>query len=614
MLSDYPNLVNEWDYEKNNNLNIDDFSHGSNKKVGWKCTKGHFWDATIKSRARLNRGCSQCAGKMIVSLDKSHPELKKLWDYDKNDDIKNYTAGMHKKVAWRCKRSHSWEAKIFYMVRRKEKGYCLDCRMIDNDRFLSKEEYPDLFSEWDFEKNVEDFTNITKGSNKKLWWRCPKNHSYPSDIPSRIRGRGCSICAGRKQTTLSEDFPNLVKEWNDIEDINNFTSGSMYPAQWKCSKNHIYQEVIRQRVKHKGCPICEDRVFTPFYHLNEALLKEWDYEKNTKLDPKTLSKYSHKESWWKCDKNHSWKAPVYSYYRGARCYKCWADKKSSKGEEEVSNYILTLMDKDATRHNKNIITPHELDIYIPEKKIAIEFNGLYWHSEAVGKDKNYHFNKWKKCQEQGIQLITIWEDDWRDNREVVESMLKYKLGLSNEKKVYARKTFVKEVSSIEAEAFLNQHHIQGFKNITKNYGLFSRDGDELVAVMSFSVSKNVASLDRYATSCSVVGGFTKLLKYAVVEMKKDNSEVDSVITFADNEISDGGLYTNNGFVADSYIKPDYKYIYKNRRYHKFLFRKKRFKNDPELLFDENMTERELADLNNIHRVWDCGKTKYVKKI
>ena len=101
----------------------------------------------------------------------------------------------------------------------------------------------------------------------------------------------------------------------------------------------------------------------------------------------------------------------------------------------------------------------------------------------------------------------------------------------------------------------------------------------------------------------------KMLKY-IKEKVKEESFVE-IVTFADHCVSNGNIYEKLGFIKDKDIEPDYFYFYKRKRRHKFGFRKKRFKNDPELLYKDNMTEKELADLNGIIRVYDCGKTRYV---
>ena len=143
------------------------------------------------------------------------------------------------------------------------------------------------------------------------------------------------------------------------------------------------------------------------------------------------------------------------------------------------------------------------------------------------------------------------------------------------------------------------------------------DTDEIVAMSVWRKQKDILYLDRYSTSCHVVGGLGKMLKYVNDKIVNYNNEVDDnkkivkIVTFADHSVSDGKIYENIGFRKDKYLEPDYSYYYNGERKHKFGFRKKRFKNDPNLLYKDNMTEKELAYLNGLVRVYDCGKTRYV---
>ena len=263
---------------------------------------------------------------------------------------------------------------------------------------------------------------------------------------------------------------------------------------------------------------------------------------------------------------------------------------------------------------KGVIGRFELDMYVPSRQLAIEYNGVHWHSDANPKmTRTYHYDKWLACRDKGIQLIQIWEDEWNRNPEQVKRMLAHKLGASDERKVFVRKTTVVEIPKKEAEEFLNENHIQGFVSESYYLALWDNEKSEVVALL---VLKNEAgtggktlNIIRYATSANVVGGFTKLLKHATKAYRPD-----FYITFSDHCVSDGGLYENNGFVADKELPPDYMYVVGNVRKHKFGYRINKFKADPNLLWEEGLTERELADLNGLKRIWDAGKTRWVLKV
>ena len=253
------------------------------------------------------------------------------------------------------------------------------------------------------------------------------------------------------------------------------------------------------------------------------------------------------------------------------CNKCRTSG-TSKKEKALADFVEHELGFSIERNYRKIdgLSPKEVDIFIPSRNIAIEFNGLYWHS-ALYLDKNYHYDKWKKCADAGVRLLTVWEDEWENKQDIVKSHIKHVLGLNNDEKVYARNTVGEP--------------------ITKGTG----DNYQLV---------------RFATSKTVVGGFSKLINYF-----EKNYEYELLITFADLGFSDGALYEKNGFVLDKVMAPDYSYIVQNtvQRFHKFGFRRERFEKDPLLIFDESLSERQLAEVNGLERIYDCGKLRYVKK-
>lgn len=274
---------------------------------------------------------------------------------------------------------------------------------------------------------------------------------------------------------------------------------------------------------------------------------------------------------------------------------------TSTGEQLIYNNIKSYFKDSVIKNSKSDVDGYELDIYIPSKKLAIEFNGLKWHSERY-KDTNYHYDKWKACNDVGIQLIQIWEDDFNRDSIKILKFVKYKLGFNTER-VFARKCKIISIPNKKANEFHNTNHIQGECSITFSYGLV--ENGLIVSVCSFKSIKGDLDLVRYSTSINVVGGFTKLLKHVI-----KNHEFNKIITFADLCISNGNLYDLSGFKVDKVLKPDYKYIVDGIRKHKFGYRKLRFKNSKTLKYDSNMTERELAKLNNLLRIYDAGKIRY----
>ncbi|MCQ9342102.1 hypothetical protein NQ028_13345, partial [Corynebacterium phoceense] len=164
-------------------------------------------------------------------------------------------------------------------------------------------------------------------------------------------------------------------------------------------------------------------------------------------------------------------------------------------------------------------------------------------------------------------------------------------------------------SASDVKQFCNKNHIQGFARGSLYLTLRSNENDELVAISTWRKVKDNLYLDRYCTSVSVPGGMGKLLKAAI--MWAQGHSINRIVTFSNHEVSNGELYERLGFDNDGELSPDYSYIYDGMRRHKFGFRKIRFRNDPLLKFEEGLTENDLAAMNGIPRVWDCGKTRWI---
>lgn len=288
--------------------------------------------------------------------------------------------------------------------------------------------------------------------------------------------------------------------------------------------------------------------------------------------------------------------------------------KNSKSELEILNF---LKEKGLEcRSDRHILNGREIDIFIPEKNIGIEYNGNKWHTEWFAKkDKNYHLFKMEECREKGVGLITIFEDEYELHKEIVLNKLAHILKIGNEHmpKLYGRKCEIKEIYSYIAEDFLNVNHIQGFVKSTLFLGAFYNE--KLVGVMSFTKqTDNNWELTRFATdikyNCCGVGG--KLFNYFI-----KNYDFNEIKSFADRRWTldeNNNVYTKLGFVFHSFTKPNYTYYNANvnryKRFHKFNFRKdKLVKKYPHL--NPRMTETEMVKELGYDRIWDCGLIKYV---
>lgn len=550
-------FLSEWDFEKNSiyypNLDIRNVKPRSNRKFWWLCCLGHSYETSTRNKST---DCLVCTNRRLLTgfndFATKNPQLLNAWlKYPENPDpttiiFNNSTI----KVKMYCEEGHSYIITPHELSRGSKCPYCYGTKILQGFNDLATK-CPDSVIWWDYSKNSKGPKEVKYGSQQKMWWICEKGHSYEAAIHKFYIGQRCPTCIGKK-----------------IDNNNNLA------------------------IKY------------PF------IAEEWNYSKNT-ITPNDITPGHDAKVWWVCKKcNNEWQAYVYNRTNKNRpqmCPKCAKGQTSSRAEKELFTFLqdntsLDLIPHSRIKNSNN--NEYELDILIPEKNIAIEYNGVYYHSEKFV-DKNYHYSKFLTCKNNNIQLIQIWEDDWNNKQDIIKKMLLHKLEYNHDK-IYARKTSVQKITLLEANVFLQRNHIQGGTNSSLNFGLFYQNNIVAVLAIRQEDNKKTGNIVRYATNVNVVGGFTKILSYI-----KKNYNFDKFITFSDNNISNGGLYEKNGFIVDRMLPPDYSYLVNNKREHKFKYRKNKFKNDPKLIYDASMTERELAQLNNLERVYDSGKIKWV---
>jgi len=260
----YPELVQEWHPSKNK-LTPYDVTPGSGRKIWWKCNLGHEWEAQVADRTR-GVGCPYCAGKHPTkenNLAVKHPELVKEWHPTKNRELKPFevTPRSHKKVWWKCSKGHEWDATVANRTEGKGCPYCSGRRVGEDNNLAVK--YPDLAKEWNPTRN-ENLTpyDVTPGSNRKVWWRCIQGHEWEAKVNDRKNRKGCPYCSGKRASreyNLAVRYPELVKDWHPLKNEltpYDVTPGSGRKIWWKCNLGHEWDEVIRYRVRGRGCPHC----------------------------------------------------------------------------------------------------------------------------------------------------------------------------------------------------------------------------------------------------------------------------------------------------------------------------------------------------------------------
>ena len=350
-----PELLSEWDYKKNT-ISPDEITAGAEKMIWWICSKGHSYQSFAYNRKK-GVGCPYCDGKKVLvgynDLASTNPDISKEWDYKKNGNLKptDITAGSHKKVHWKCQYGHEWIASVKERNMGQNCPYCSNKRVLvgfnDLYTFCINNNKEDIIKEFDTDKNKFTMKEVTVGSDRDTWWKCPNGHSYKSSPSRRVmRGSGCGICSHNV----------LVKGVNDL--------ATTHPE----------------------------------------IAKEWDYEKNKEKPEEVMAGSNIKKYWFICPKGHSYKTTILGRKRGTDCPQCNIERHTSFPERAIFYYMKQYIDEVKDSYHNPIIGRKEIDIYLPKYNFGIEYDGQAWH-----KDYNRDIEKDEVCFKNGIELLRVRE-------------------------------------------------------------------------------------------------------------------------------------------------------------------------------------------------------------
>lgn len=235
----YPELLKEWDYEKNKMISPDEVKTGSEYNVWWKCNKcKNSWQMKVKDRTLKHFGCPYCSGHRVLKgvndLQTVCPEVAKEWNYDKNGELlpTQVTKSSNEKVWWKCSKGHEWIANIYNRVRNKSAcPYCSGRMAITGLNDLATV-CPNLSKEWNYKKNIKVLpTEILAGSGIKVWWKCSKcGYEWEARIVDRRDGQGCPKCSIQKVANLKRKSVNqysldnkFIRRYESISEAQNIT-------------------------------------------------------------------------------------------------------------------------------------------------------------------------------------------------------------------------------------------------------------------------------------------------------------------------------------------------------------------------------------------------------
>ena len=426
LLKNNKTLMEQWDYDKNKDLNLEKITLGSTKVAWWKCEKGHSYDAPIKSKTIGNLKCPICSNRRILKgyndLATTNPEIVKEWDYNKNTISPNeITAGAKKMIWWICPKGHSYQSLVYNRKKGVGCPYCDGKKVLVGYNDLATTN-PKIAKEWDYNKNGNlKPTDVTAGSHKKVQWKCQYGHEWIASVIERNLGQNCPYCSNKRVLVGYNDLYTYCIN-NKLEDvINEFdshknkftmkdvTAGSDRDTWWKCSNGHSYKSSPSRRVmRGAGCGICSHNILVKGINdlatTNPEIAKEWDYEKNEEKPDEVMAGSNIKKYWFICPKGHSYKTTVLGRKRGTDCPQCNIENHTSFPERAIFYYMKKYIGEVKDSYHNTTIGRKEIDIYLPKYNFGIEYDGQAWH-----KDYNRDIEKDKVCFENGIELLRVRE-------------------------------------------------------------------------------------------------------------------------------------------------------------------------------------------------------------
>ena len=386
----FPSLETEWDYGKNI-LDPLILHPGTPKKAHWICSNGHTYEKSIRSRTVDGITCSECN-----SFGFNFPDKAKTW-HPKNDKTPNQVSqASGRKVLWFCQHGHEWLAQV---ASRRKTGcpYCAGQKVSETNNFLAK--FPEKALYWDFSKNAQAPEEVASQTNKRFWFKCVNGHSFDSKLSNIANGKWCPFCSNQKVgygNSLADTNQTLAAEWHPKKNkitAKEITAGSNKKAWWICEKGHEWEANIASRNSGNGCPYCSNRLAGYGNSLADHsahLLHEIDFNRSN-VDPTKIPAGSAQKLWWTCDRGHSYEAPVRRRtMTGSGCRFCSAQ--TSAPEIRLFCELKSIFGDALGREKLNGV---EADVVIPSLKVAIEYDGAYFHSDKLERDrqKTEHFKR-----------------------------------------------------------------------------------------------------------------------------------------------------------------------------------------------------------------------------
>ena len=481
---------------------------------------------------------------------------------------------------------------------------CGGSKQLTTEEFIEKAK---LIHGYNYDYSKVKYVN----SVTKVCIICPIHGEFWQKSSNHLRGCKCPKCTHRSYRYSIDEFieKSCKMHGNKYDYSKTEYTNNKIKVRIICPEHGEFWMTPNSHLSGQGCPKCKANKLSNIYLSNTSSFIE-----------KSIKKHGNKYDYTKVDykgnkikvciicPEHSefWQTP-HEHLDGCGCPTCAYS--ISKNEDEIYNFIKTLC-TDAERRNRKIISPQEIDIYIPSLKIGFEYNGLIWHSEKFGKDRFYHINKTKLCKQKGVTLFHIFEDEYKNYKEVILSKIKQIIGQNNNSlKIDISDCHIKEMNDdASVTNFLERNSIH--ENVSNTIHICAYYNNEIISVISFKMIdtnthtwKIVNMSNDITKNCNdvimiIFDYFVEIYKPETITIFKDLSLLSDY---------DDDLLKRLGFIPRQILPPSYRYINGNKIFGKLEFRNNVLNS---VVIDES-TEKVQAEKLGYYRIWDCGLKEYI---
>jgi very-short-patch-repair endonuclease len=577
-------------------------------KVSVICPMHGSFSILPKNHLR-GQGCPICGKEKAKQCHKGNYDIfvfnlnKKFGKQFSVPNIKEEYVNEHSTITLQCNKC----GKIYHI----EPNYILSNQFSGCNDCNHKIDYEKLNSFSNTNNKIVPFDGFKDKRIDCVTMICPIHGEYKARIKSILKGKcQCKKCNGYKKLMGEVEFKErLYNKFGDtVKPISNY-NGTNYNMTFQCNKGHIFARTPNTFFRgnlHLPCPVCSKEALAKEHtKTNEQfkvdVIKLYGKEKYDISN--TIYVKSDKPITVKCNECGRYFIIVAnSFLRGHGCpyHNCNSSIKEKEIKEAIENLGF-----DCLSNCRNVLpSGKEIDIYIPSEKIAIEFDGLYWHNE-LNKDKDYHLSKTIECEKLGIKLIHIFEDEWMHKKDAIVSFLKKLFGVSDVN-IKAELCIVKSVDKIDSEKFLKENNIQGYKPSSIRYGLYYND--ELISIMTFrKIKQNSNDYELinfcYKTNYNIYDASQKLFNHFISQYHPT-----CVISSIDRRFNNNDYLIDMGFQQFGTIKPTYYYVVGMERKNKTTFNKKTL--IEVYSCPQNVTEHQFCLSKKWYRIYNCGSVLY----